>query len=222
MFDIALYGHLIVDTIYDGNHKTMELGGLANMRRTFTKLDNNLNLGIIPTVLGEADIFINRETSTRSSKANLNINKLNFEIKDSSISHVLYINELEHTDFIQNLPGIITADCCKGKPINPNLLRYIDYLFVSDDEVSDLETLKELTKGTIILHSPDGSIIYKDGIEKHYHVDKNIKIQNANVLGAGDMFASCFLFAIYNKIENAIDYAHTTTSKLLKEMNEKI
>jgi sugar/nucleoside kinase (ribokinase family) len=49
-------------------------------------------------------------------------------------------------------------------------------------------------------------------------------IENANVLGAGDMFASCFLLGLHNSMDDAtaIDFAHRTTSKILKDLNEKI
>jgi hypothetical protein len=222
MFDITLYGHLVVDTVYDTDTTVMEFGGIANMRRAFDRLAPKLNLGLVPTVLGSADIFIDRATSSRSSRANLNTVRLPVSIKPSRISHVLYLNELPNVDFVSQLPGIITADCCKGKPVDLDLLKYIDYLFVSDDEVADLESVKRATKGTVIVHSPQGSRIFKDDKETVYSIDPSLMITNANVLGAGDMFAACFLFALHNNFDNGIEYAHTKTAELLREINEKI
>jgi len=222
MFDLTLYGHLVVDTVYDGATTVMEFGGIANMRRAFMRLAPKLNLGLVPTVLGDADIFIDRANSARSSRANLNAIPLPVSIKPSQISHVLYLNELPNVDFVSQLPGIITADCCKGKPVDLNLLKYIDYLFVSDDEVTDLEAVKLATKGTVIVHSPKGSVIFKDDKETVYTIDPSLMITNANVLGAGDMFAACFLFALHNNFTNCTEYAHTKTAELLREINEKI
>ena len=222
MFSITLYGHLVIDTIYDTDHTFMEFGGMANMRRTFYQLDPKLDVGLVPTVIGDADIFINRITSERSSKAKLNIIQLPITVKESKISHVLYINELPNTDFITKLTGIVTADCCKGNPIDLTLLKYIDYLFISDDEVHNLDDIKNAIKGTVIIHSPKGSTIFKNGKEKTYSIDPGLMIENANVLGAGDMFAASFLLALHNNIKNTIEYAHTTTSTLLRKINEKI
>jgi len=130
MFDITLYGHLTNDTIIDGDKETMSLGGLYNCWRTFNELDRNLQVGLMPTVVGTAEITIDRKTSTRTSKANLNETYLQTEIKPSRISHVLYLNELEDTSFLPNLRGIVSADLCKGRELDYNLLQYVDYLFV--------------------------------------------------------------------------------------------
>jgi len=222
MFSITLYGHLVIDTIYDTNCTMMEFGGMANMRRTFCQLDPKLDVGLVPTVIGTADIFINRAESERTSKANLNVTQLPIAIKQSKISHILYINELPNTDFVSQLPGIVTADCCKGKLIDLNLLKYVDYLFVSDDEVRDLDGILNAIKGTVIIHSPTGSVSYKNKKEQTYSIDPALMVKNANVLGAGDMFAAAFLLALNNNMTNAIEYAHITTSTLLKKTNEKI
>ena len=49
-------------------------------------------------------------------------------------------------------------------------------------------------------------------------------ISESNVLGAGDMFASSFLYGIHLglPIDQTQKYAHETTSKLIKNANEKI
>ena len=49
-------------------------------------------------------------------------------------------------------------------------------------------------------------------------------VPKSNVLGAGDMFASNFLYGIHLglPIDQTQKYAHETTSKLIKSANEKI
>ena len=49
-------------------------------------------------------------------------------------------------------------------------------------------------------------------------------VSKSNVLGAGDMFASSFLYGLHLglQIEEIQEYAHNTTSKLIRTENEKI
>ena len=200
----------------------MSLGGLANMCRTFQDIRAQINLGIVPTELGEAEIYIDRKTSSRDSKADLGKHQLGCQIKQSKISHVMYINQLKNLDFIPNLTGIITADTCKGPSVDVSVLKHIDWLFVSDDEVSNLDDIVDNIKGSVIIHSPEGSRIVGQNNLQCYN--ESLLVENANVLGAGDMFASCFLYAIHNQmtVESAISYAHRTTSRLIGKYNEKI
>jgi hypothetical protein len=224
MFDITLYGHLTNDTIIDGDKETMSLGGLYNCWRTFNELDRNLQVGLMPTVVGTAEITIDRKTSTRTSKANLNETYLQTEIKPSRISHVLYLNELEDTSFLPNLRGIVSADLCKGRELNYDLLKYVDYLFVSDDE-HDVQKLKDYSEGGLVIsHTPRGSIIFSGNLVQPYLMHRTHMVEEANVLGAGDMFASCFLYAIHKKwsLHGAIEFAHITTADLIRKYNEKI
>ena len=53
---------------------------------------------------------------------------------------------------------------------------------------------------------------------------QNMFVEKSNVLGAGDMFASSFLYALNNNmsIEQIQKYAHETTSRLITSANEKV
>jgi len=224
MFDITLYGHLTVDTIHDGDNVTMEFGAMANMTRTFKDIGADIKLGLCPFAIGEANIYIDRTDSSRDSTANLNSYTLEPIIKPASISHILYINQLQNTNFISKLDGIVTADTCKGPKVDVQLLKYVDYLFVSYEEMYDLGELVEHTRGAVIVHTSVGSTIYTKNDKKAFFIDPALFVKDANVLGAGDMFASCFLYDLLktNSIESAIGYAHKTSSKLIGMYNEKV
>jgi hypothetical protein len=226
MFDITLYGHLVFDTIHDNGKTKMALGGMANMIRVFENYYPSINLGISPISIGTADIYIDRENSSRDSEANLNKYLYPPKILESKISHILYLNQLKNTSFIHELLGIVTADVCKGPKVQDSLplLKYIDYLFLSDDEVTNLDIIVKNTKGSVIVHSPKGSQVYFDDKVYEFKVDESLMVKNANVLGAGDIFATCFLCSIYNSstTESAIEYAHNMTSTLIGKYNEKV
>ena len=119
----------------------------------------------------------------------------------------------------------MSADVCVGKKVDENLLQYLDYFFIADDDAfADITTMAKLTKGTVILHTSKSSVISDGKIEKKYTLDDSLYVPKSNVLGAGDMFASSFLYAIHTNREvvEAVSYAHETTSKLIKKENEKI
>ena len=226
MFDITLYGHLTNDHIFDGEDETMSLGGIANCWRTLVTLDDKLNIGLSPTALGNADVYIDRASSSRNSTAELNKDTFDVVIHQSKISHVMYLNELPDTNFIGQLQGILSADLCKGKEVDYSLLSHFDYVFVADDEGHDIEKIRRHAN-MVISHSPDGSVISVGEILQPpyivhpYVVHKLHKVDGANVLGAGDMFASCFLYAIHNKwsLHGAREFAHIKTAELIRKYN---
>jgi hypothetical protein len=225
MFDITLYGHLFNDTIYDGQSETMALGGIANCWKALSDIDSNLSVGLSPTALSEANIYIERKHSKRSSIATFNTEVFTPKVKESKISHILYINELPNLDFMADLTGIISADTCKGDAIkNPNVLEYLDYLFVADEDGQDIDFLRKNVKGYVILHSPEGSSILRKATEYKFVVPDKWKVENVNVLGAGDFFAASFLFAIHKgwTKEGAVQAAHCTTSDLIRKYNEEV
>ena len=225
MHDITLYGHLTVDRIFDGLTERQTLGAMANMWRTFKSISSNLNVGLCPTSIGEALIYVDRDSCTRYSNAVLDIKTKPPIIKESKISHALYINQLPDTTFLSKLPGIVSADVCVGKKVDENLLQYLDYFFIADEDAfADITTMAKLTKGTVILHTSKSSVVSDGKIEKKYTLDDSLYVPKSNVLGAGDMFASSFLYAIHtNKdVESAMSYAHETTSKLIRIENEKV
>jgi hypothetical protein len=225
MFDITLYGHLFNDTIYDGQLETMALGGIANCWKALNSIDSNLSVGLSPTALSEANIYIERKHNKRSSISTFNTEVFDIKLKESKISHIMYINELPNVDFMPSLGGIISADTCKGTEIkNPNVLEFIDYLFVADEDGQDIDFLRENIKGHVILHSSRGSkILHKTDVFEFVVPEKWI-LTDVNVLGAGDFFAACFLYAIHKgwTKEAAIQAAHCTTSDLIRKYNEEV
>jgi sugar/nucleoside kinase (ribokinase family) len=225
MFDITLYGHLFNDTIYDGQLETMALGGIANCWKALNSIDSNLSVGLSPTALSEANIYIERKHSKRSSIPSFNLEVFEPKIKPSKISHILYLNELPNLDFIASLDGIISADTCKGAQIkNSNLLQFIDYLFISDEDGQDMDFLRENIKGHVILHSSKGSKILRKTDVFEFAVPEKWILNDVNVLGAGDFFAASFLYAIHKgwTKEGAIQAAHCTTSDLIRKYNEEV
>jgi len=226
MYDITLYGHLTVDTIFDGNTQKRTLGAMANMWRTFSHIqDNSLKISLSPTACGEALIYIDREDCSRTSNANLNKYLQDAKIKESKISHILYLNELPKLEFLPKLSGIISADTCAGRNLNLDLLPYIDYLFISDEDASQIDQILSHMKGITILHSPTGSSVFKDQNQVFvYQIPEIYMVKKVNVLGAGDMFASYFLYALLRQhtLKSAIKFAHIHTSQLIALKNEKI
>ena len=67
MHDITLYGHMTVDRIFDGFEEKQTLGAMANMWRTFKQVAPDLDIGMCPTSIGEAIVYIDRDSSTRYS-----------------------------------------------------------------------------------------------------------------------------------------------------------
>jgi hypothetical protein len=221
MFDITLYGHLTNDHIFDGQDEYMSLGGIANCWRALSDLDMKMNIGLSPSALGEANIYIERKQLKRNSIAELNKETFEVKVKPSKMSHVLYLNELHDTSFIKELSGVLSADLCKGEEVKYELLKHFDYVFVANDEDHDIEKIRWYSN-MVILHSPEGSVIsVGEMIQPPYMVHKMHIVENANVLGAGDMFASCFLYAIHNKwsLDGAREFAHIKTAELIRKYN---
>tara|TARA_R110002050_G_scaffold166193_1_gene296696 strand:- start:49 stop:726 length:678 start_codon:yes stop_codon:yes gene_type:complete len=225
MHDITLYGHMTVDRIFDGFEERQTLGAMANMWRTFKQIAPELDVGLCPTSIGEAMVYIDRDSSTRYSNFVPDIKTTKPIIQKSKISHALYINKLLDVSWLKDLPGIVSADVCAGKRVDSNLLQYLDYFFISDEDAfADLKTMASLTKGKIILHTSKSSVVSDGKTETSYTLDDSLYVPKSNVLGAGDMFASSFLHAIHKEknLEEAINYAHKTTSKLIRTENEKV
>jgi len=127
---------------------------------------------------------------------------------------------LTRTDFIPALDGIIAADICPGKPVNKDLLQYVDYLFISDEDMdADLSVYAEATKGWVILHSASGSVVSNGDNEFFYKLPEELMLKGVNVLGAGDTFASCFLHKLLQNegdIHTWIEFAHLKTTEIIR------
>ena len=225
MHDITLYGHLTVDRIFDGFEERQTLGAMANMWRTFKQIAPDLDVGLVPTSIGEAMVYIDRQSCTRYSNFVPDLKTNSPIIKETKISHAMYINKLLDIDWLKDLTGIISADVCAGPKVDTSLLQYIDYFFIADEDAyADLSTMCKDTKGHVILHTNKSSIVSDGTAEHSFTIDEDLFVQKSNVLGAGDMFASSFLYGVNQNmpIDQAQIYAHATASELIKSENEKI
>ena len=225
MHDITLYGHLTVDRIFDGFEERQTLGAMANMWRTFKQIAPDLDVGLVPTSIGEAMVYIDRQSCTRYSNFVPDLKTNSPIIKETKISHAMYINKLLDISWLKDLTGIISADVCAGPKVDTSLLQYIDYFFIADEDAyADLSTMCKDTKGHVILHTNKSSIVSDGTAEHSFTIDEDLFVQKSNVLGAGDMFASSFLYGVNQNmpIDQAQIYAHATASELIKSETEKI
>ena len=225
MHDITLYGHMTVDRIFDGFEEKQTLGAMANMWRTFKHIAPDLDIGMCPTSIGEAIVYIDRDSSTRYSNFVPDIKTNTPIIQQSKISHAMYINKLLDVSWLKDLTGVISADVCAGPRVDCSLLQHIDYFFIADEDAyADLKTMCKDTKGYVILHTNKSSVVSDGRYETNYKIDDSMFVPKSNVLGAGDMFASSFLYGLHLglQIEEIQEYAHDTTSKLIRTENEKI
>lgn len=220
MKDISLYGHLTIDTILDGSSEKKSLGSMANVWKALLTLDPSLRIGLSPIDIGQALVYVDEDAAQRYSKANLNLTQCKAKIFESKIHHLIYLNEMSIHDFIPALDGIITADICPGKSVNKSLLEFVDYLFISDEDIDDsLSSYVDATKGYVILHSSSGSIVSNGQEEFFYKLPESLFLKNVNVLGAGDIFASCFLHKLLmneGDIHHWIEFAHLKTTEIIK------
>lgn len=216
MYDISIYGHLVFDTVIDNEKFFYQTGGIVNVWKSLKLIDKNLKIHICPTNIGYSTIKINRIKSSRKSDSFLNQIDIDVQIKKSKISHICYINEIKKLNFIKKIKEIKTADLCTGKTISN--YNFIDYLFVSGEDLKLLKNYKKFEK-TLIVHNPEYSWTNKN---KHFYLNKKNIINNANVLGAGDYFAACYIYGILNNIneDKILEYAHTKTSKYIRQRNE--
>ena len=220
MKDISLYGHLTIDTILDGDSEKKSLGSMANVWKSLLEIDPTLNIGLSPIDIGQALVYVDKPAAQRYSKANLNLVQHKVKIFESKIHHLIYLNEITINDFIPALDGIITADICPGKSVNKELLKFVDYLFISDEDIdSDLVDYVEATKGYVVLHSSTGSVVSDGENEFFYKLPEELTLKGVNVLGAGDTFASCFLYKLLRNegnIHSWIEFAHLKTTEIIR------
>ena len=218
-YDLAIYGHITVDRIINNFKEEVSLGAIANFWSALNKIKSSTKFKLVPCAMGEAVIIVNEKTSQRFGRGNLNLETVEPSVVNAEWHHVMYLNQLKNKDFIRDLDGIISADLTAGKMDILDDLVYIDYLFLSEEDLfMDLNKLANLVKGCVILHYPSGSICAdgKTQIECKTEVKKNI-----NVLGAGDTFAACFISNMLknNDIESSLKYAHDKTLKVLLDEN---
>ena len=218
MYDIALYGHLTNDRIFEDFKETNTVGAIGNVWHHLTIVNRDLKVYVCPTEIGEALIYVDKTKCERASVANMSMFTKWPDIKSSKINHICYLNTLQDPSFINYLEGTITADICTGKKLNLDLLKNIDYLFISDEDMYyDIQELKDaMNYGTIILHSPSGSIVYDNNEEYTTNVET---LNNINVLGLGDRFAATVLnYMTISKlhISDLVNHSHMDISTWLE------
>ena len=120
--------------------------------------------------------------------------------------------------FIDNIKtGFISADVTDNGSIDYDILKKIDYLFISKKNLwIDVDKLSKIVKGWVILHYPGGSYT-TNGVDS-FEIPA-IPLKNLNILGAGDIFASNFLYKrLYEEdIKKCVTFSHNNTTKILKE-----
>ena len=73
-YDLALYGHLTIDRMFNEHFKkSCTLGAMANVWDALVSIDTSLSIDLQPTALGEAIIIINEKQGTRLGRGQLNL-----------------------------------------------------------------------------------------------------------------------------------------------------
>jgi len=226
--DISIYGHMTIDTIFD-DEKIYEFGGISNVWRALKKTNPNLIINLEPIHYGEAIIYIDKANSKRYSDAVLNMKTFEPKIFESSINHILYLNEFNDASFIQSIKGLNIADTCKGRELSDLQLENIDILLSADEDLNIISKAVENFDGIFILHSPLGCEIKYKEYNFSYRLEEEYFLSNINVLGAGDIYAAFLInkihknkihklnnkFEIYENIIRMIDLVHIETSQYL-------
>lgn len=224
MKKVALYGHLIVDHIFIDFKQITSVGGIANVWNGLVQINNNLDVILAPCAIGEAIVVVSPESNTRVGRANFNLKTTKLLPIHADWHHIAYLNQLQDTSLLKKLVnGIISADLTKEYPEKVlNELKFVDYLFLSKEDLfMDLNELAKYTRGWVIMHNPMGSIC-SNGVETiQYDIPKKLILNNINVLGAGDMFAACFInnILIGMSLKNALAKSHEQTTTLLLKIN---
>jgi len=214
MYDIALYGHLVLDTVKENSKSAHDVGGIVNVWRALKNMDPTLDIYVCPSSIGTSTITIDKENSQRTSESKLNGVDVKIKPAPAVISHIAYINEIDDLSFVKDVSGLVFADICSGREINKDVYKYLNYIFVSEEDKHLLRDVEEF-KGTVITHSPMKSYNNKG---KTFTLPEEKYIKGANVLGAGDYYAACFM---YGKLNTRLDHecmvlSHNLTTHYLK------
>lgn len=222
-YDIAIYGHLTIDTIFFSDFAQKHtLGAMGNIWEAIVKENSSLALDLQPMALGEAIILVDKKRGKRLGRGRLNLKTRKVFPQDAKWHHIMYLNQLDDASFIQDIQnGLISIDITAGELKNLEMLKYIDYAFISDEDLfMDIDKLANLVRGWVVLHYPGGSIITngKERFESEVEVIKDL-----NVLGAGDYFAGFFISNLVTcptmDLVECTRIAHEKTSMMLKEVN---
>jgi sugar/nucleoside kinase (ribokinase family) len=224
MYDFALYGHLTFDEVYhDGYHST-NIGGIANVWRALKSIDKHLNIYTCPLHIGESKIVI--ENDKKDNYSNLNRFELFLgEAVEAKLSHVAYVNELDSPSLVRALKGVKTADVCTtnendGTPLALEIANEFDFLFVAEDQIHLIP--KEFNR-RLVVHGPTETTVFKASEQIAHYSNASQYLTGANVLGAGDYFAACYMYGIIHgrNDDHCAEMSQRLTTKYLKDRNEK-
>lgn len=223
-YDIALYGHLTFDEVLHNTKFSTNVGGIVNVWKSLKTIDNKLNVYVAPLAIGESKIII--KNNIKDNYSNLNRTKYKFvPTANAKVSHVAYLNELQDFDFVESLHGIKTADLCtihenEGTPLELTIAKKFDILFVSEEH---LHLIPKEYKNRLVVHGPTRSTVYKNSKQIATCENEKDFLTNVNVLGAGDYFASCYIFGIIHghNDERCLHQSQILTTKYLKDRHEK-
>lgn len=224
MYDFALYGHLTFDEVYhDGYHST-NVGGIANVWRSLKSIDKQLNIYTCPLHIGESKVVI--ENDKKDNYSNLN----RFELflgnaVEAKLSHVAYVNELDSLGLVKALKGVKTADVCTtheddGTPLSLEIANEFDFIFVAEDQIHLVP--KEFNR-RLVVHGPTETTVFKAGEQIAYYSNADQHLTGANMLGAGDHFAACYMYGIIHGRDDkhCAEMSQRLTTKYLRDRNEK-
>tara|TARA_Y100000310_G_scaffold180954_1_gene180893 strand:- start:3304 stop:3987 length:684 start_codon:yes stop_codon:yes gene_type:complete len=217
-YDISLYGHLVNDLVFEDFDRYQAVGGMGNVWNTLIQINSGLRINLQPTSIGNALILIDKLKLEKVVSAKLNLKTQNPVIYSSRCHHIMYLNRLDDISFIDNIKtGFISADITDNGSVDYDILKKIDYLFISKRNLwMDLDELSKIVKGWVILHYPTGSYT-TNGVDS-FEISLT-PLRNLNILGAGDIFASNFLYKkMYEEdIKKCVTFSHNNTTKILKE-----
>lgn len=221
MFDVAIYGHLVFDEVHNKKFFT-NIGGIANVWNAFKSIDPTITTYVCPVHFGKSKITINE--NVKHNDSNLNLIDTNVVVRQATISHVAYVNELNNTEFIQSIHGIKTADLCttgkQDKILSIDLASQFDIIFVAFDQK---HLVPESYENKLVVHGPTETVVYHNQKELAKFSNVHQFLSDINVLGAGDYFAACYIYGtLYNRTdEECAEMAQILTTKFLKDRHEK-
>ncbi|NBP01755.1 MAG: hypothetical protein EBU90_16785 [Proteobacteria bacterium] len=221
MKKVALYGHLIIDHIFIDFKSTTSIGGIANVWNGLVQIDSSLEVVLVPSAFGEAVVVVSPESNTRVGRANFNLKTTKPSPIQANWHHIAYLNQLQDVSLLGDITsGIVSADLTKESPEKIlKELRFVDFLFLSKEDLfMDLVELGKHTKGWVIAHDPLGSVCSNGTEVIQYDIPSELMLHKINVLGAGDMFAACFISNTLMglPLKKALANSHEQTATLLK------
>ena len=169
-FDVALYGHMSYDTIFEDGKLSTSVGCMGNVWKELVRKRSNIRIHLSPTNVGQSLILVDKWQSRRTSVSSLNDEIYPALIQPAKISHVLYLNELDNYDTLDMLEeikansDIVMADVCNGAKFTFNDPRweFIDILLISEEDYhlakADTSNFKYLNY--LLVHNSTGSALF--------------------------------------------------------------